>query len=83
MIRQQKRKRLRDLAKEKNKIIYNKDFQKVLKSKDFVGLSADELNLLKSRTHTNKKLQDQFDYECLLLARLTEIEKEEQELVKI
>ena len=76
MIRQQRRAELRRLEKEYKKILDNKQFQKIIHSEDFVNLCKEEIDLLRSRSHSNRQLQIQFNYGCLLLARIKEIEKE-------
>jgi len=74
MLRQARRKELRELEKEYKRILDNKQFQKVLKSKDFDKLCKEELDLLKDRKHSNSQLQNQFDFGCILIARIKEIE---------
>jgi len=80
MLRQTRRKELRELEKEYKRILDNKQFQKVLKSKDFEKLCNEELDLLKSHKHSNNQLQAQFDFGCVLLSRIKGIEKKMAEL---
>ena len=80
MLRQARRKELRELEKEYKKILCNQQFQKVLKSKDFEKLCNEELDLLKGHGHSNAQLQAQFDFGCMLIARIKEIEKRIAEL---
>ena len=80
MIRQARRKELRELEKEYKRILDNKQFQKVLHSKDFEKLCNEELGLLKGRKHSNNQLQNQFNFACILISRIKEIENRMAEL---
>ena len=74
MIRQQRRSELRKLEKEYNRIVTNKQFQRVLHSKDFENIKSEELDLLKNKEHTNRQLQTEFTFGYVLLARVKELE---------
>ena len=74
MIRQQRRSELRKLEKEYNRIVTNKQFQKVLHSRDFENMKNGELDLLKNKEHINKELQAKFDFGYVLLSRVKELE---------
>jgi len=80
MIRQQRRAELRRLEKEYKKIMDNKQFQKILHSEDFNNLCKEEIDLLKDHKYSNRQLQAQFDYACLLISRVRELEKKISEL---
>lgn len=80
MTRQQKRKKIRNLEKEQKRIINNRQFQRILRSSEFAGLCQKDLDLLKKKEHTNKQLQAQFNFECVLIARLNELKQQIMEL---
>lgn len=95
MIRQQRRKELRDLDKEFKSIIKDRFFKQLVTDKVFVGLSNDDLTALKEHKHTDEKLQARFDLASGLLNRLKQIElrmkylnergdlKEKQNILKV
>jgi exosome complex RNA-binding protein Rrp4 len=81
MIRQERRFSIRKLQKELKQIKSNRSFNRIINDETFARLSPEEITLLKDHTHTNKKLQAEFDFGNLLLARVKEIEKKIRELI--
>jgi len=75
MNRQQRRHELRELEKEYKKIVNNKDFQKLLQSKEFEGIPTDELALLKEKKHEDKGKQARFNIGSTVWGRLMQIQQ--------
>jgi len=76
MIRQERRFAIRKLQKELKKIKNNRSFNRIINDEAFARLSPEEITLLKDHTHTNKKLQAEFDFGRLMLSRIKEIDTE-------
>lgn len=81
MIRQERRFTIRKLQKELKQIRSNRSFNRIINDETFARLSPEEITLLKDHTHTNKKLQAEFDFGNLLLSRVKEIEKEIRRII--
>lgn len=74
MIRQQRRRELRDLEKEHKKITNSKVFAGLAKTNILKGLTEDDKTLLKAKKHPDVKLQARFNLNVLMLTRLRDIE---------
>jgi len=80
MIRNQRRKELRELEKEHKRIMNNRRFNAILKSYEFSGLSDEKIKELKERKSNNKQEQAEFDFVHLLISRVRDIDKRINEL---
>ena len=74
MIRQQRRKELRDLNKEYRSIVKSPIFKVTVITKELDNLSEEDKNLLKDKKHPNEKLQARFNLGVLMFSRLRQIE---------
>jgi len=80
MIRNQRRKELRELEKEHRRIMNNRRFNAILKSDEFNGMSDEKIKELKEHKSNNKQEQAKFDFVYLLITRVREIEARINEL---
>jgi hypothetical protein len=80
MIRQAKRKELRDLAKEHRKITNSNVFKGLYRTNILEGLTEDDKTLLKEKKHPDMKLQARFNLNVLMLIRLQQIEQKMKQL---
>ena len=75
MIRNQRRKELRELEKEQKRIMNNRRLNSILKSDEFSHMSDEKIKELKERKSNNKQEQAEFDFVHLLVSRVRDIDK--------